>query len=85
MIESFARTDAAVVRGIGTGLSLLPVGIRLALFAAALLVGMAGCTAAWVDYQDYQPSLNICRADEVHRTDCIHLDRTAPNAAEVAR
>ncbi|WP_306364626.1 hypothetical protein [Nocardia sp. CC227C] len=84
MSEAFARTDAAVMRGIGTGLGMLPIGVRLLVFAGALLVGMAGCAGAWIEHQDYVPSPNICRADEVHRTDCIHLDRSAP-AEGVAR
>ncbi|MBF6132798.1 hypothetical protein IU501_07250 [Nocardia otitidiscaviarum] len=55
------------------------------LFALVLAVPVAGCTAAWISFQDYQPSPNICRADEVHRTDCVHLDRYAPAVTGVAR
>ncbi|WP_280359329.1 hypothetical protein [Nocardia otitidiscaviarum] len=55
------------------------------LFAAVLSVPMAGCTAAWISFQDYQPSPNVCRADEVDRTDCIHVDRSAPVVTGVGR
>ncbi|MFE3227643.1 hypothetical protein [Nocardia sp. NPDC059228] len=72
MIGPVVRTDAAVLRGIGYGLSLLPVAIRLVLLAVGLLVAMVGCTAAWIDQQSYTPSPNICRADEVgRRADCV--------------
>ncbi|WP_431963267.1 hypothetical protein [Nocardia sp. bgisy134] len=40
----------------------LPPGGQLLVLAVMLAVGMAGCTAAWVDYQDYTPSPNVCRA-----------------------
>ncbi|WP_280410097.1 hypothetical protein [Nocardia brasiliensis] len=43
-------------------LGVLPAGLRLAALAAMLLIAMAGCAAAWVDYQDYTPSPNICRS-----------------------
>ncbi|WP_280442673.1 hypothetical protein [Nocardia brasiliensis] len=33
--------------------------------AALVLVGVAGCTAAWVDYSHYEPSPNICRVDQL--------------------
>ncbi|MFE3057116.1 hypothetical protein [Nocardia sp. NPDC059239] len=72
MIEPVVRTDVAVVRGIGFGMALLPLGFRLMLLAGALLVAMAGCTGAWIQQQHYVPSPNVCRADEVGvRTDCI--------------
>ncbi|MGW0247971.1 hypothetical protein ACWDYH_15195 [Nocardia goodfellowii] len=48
-------------------LGALPIGLRLAAVALLLLIGMAGCTAAWIDYQDYTPSPNICRQDEAAR------------------
>ncbi|MGV9616281.1 hypothetical protein [Nocardia xishanensis] len=43
-------------------LRMLPPGGQLLALAVLIAVGMAGCTAAWVDYQDYQPSPNVCRA-----------------------
>ncbi|WP_406272503.1 hypothetical protein OH799_32895 [Nocardia sp. NBC_00881] len=50
----------------GTGavfapLGMLPPTVRLVAFGLLLLVGMSGCTAAWIDQQDYTPSPNICR------------------------
>ncbi|MFE2961833.1 hypothetical protein [Nocardia tengchongensis] len=78
MIGSVVRTDTMVMRGIGYGLSLLPLGVRLGLLAVALLVAMVGCTAAWIDQQFYVPSPNVCRADEVgYRTDCVPLQQLA--------
>ncbi|GAB2453885.1 hypothetical protein [Nocardia tengchongensis] len=72
MIGPVVRTDAMALRGIGYGLSLLPLGVRLVFLAGALLVAMAGCTAAWIDQQSYVPSPNVCRADEVgYRADCV--------------
>jgi hypothetical protein len=43
-------------------LGLLPPMVRLGAVAVLLLIGMAGCTAAMVDYQHYTPSPNICRS-----------------------
>ncbi|MFQ6226655.1 hypothetical protein [Nocardia sp. NPDC002869] len=40
----------------------LPVGAQLVVWAALILVGMCGCTAAWIDQQSYVPSPNVCRA-----------------------
>ncbi|WP_281877243.1 hypothetical protein [Nocardia sputorum] len=42
-------------------LGLLPPMVRLAAFGVLLIIGMGGCTAAWIDQQDYVPSPNICR------------------------
>ncbi|WP_459549898.1 hypothetical protein [Nocardia sp. X0981] len=55
----------------------LPVGGQLMAWAVLILVGMGGCTAAWIDQQDYVPSPNICRAHETTRTDCVQVDRPA--------
>ncbi|MFI5716071.1 hypothetical protein [Nocardia sp. NPDC051750] len=40
----------------------LPVGGQLIAWAALILIGMGGCTAAWIDQQSYVPSPDICRA-----------------------
>ncbi|MGW3280639.1 hypothetical protein [Nocardia rhamnosiphila] len=56
----------------------LPVGAQLIVWALLILVGMGGCTVAWIDQQSYQPSPNICRAHETTRTDCVHVDRSVP-------
>ena len=75
-----------VLRGSGTGLATLPPALRLGVLAIALLVGMVGCSAAWIDQQSYTPSPNICRQDEIARTDCIHqAQRQVVIAPEVAR
>ncbi|MBF6298480.1 hypothetical protein IU459_13120 [Nocardia amamiensis] len=42
-------------------LGLLPPMVRLAAFGVLLFVAMGGCTAAWIDQQDYVPSPNVCR------------------------
>lgn len=55
------------------------------LFGAVLSVPMVGCAAAWISYQDYQPSPNICRSDEMYRTDCVRPDQTATAVTGVAR
>ncbi|MGV9785414.1 hypothetical protein [Nocardia farcinica] len=75
MIGPVMKTDAAVMSAGQRAFSALPPQVRLVLVGLALLVGMAGCSAAWVDQQDYQPSPNICRAHEVERTDCVHVNR----------
>ncbi|MFR9774180.1 hypothetical protein [Nocardia sp. SC052] len=75
MIGPVVKTDAAVARAGASVFGALPVQVRLALLALGALVAMAGCSAAWLDYQDYRPSPNVCRADEVARTDCVHVDR----------
>ncbi|NKY60941.1 hypothetical protein [Nocardia flavorosea] len=65
----------------------LPTPVQLVLLAAALLAGMVGCSAAWVDQQSYVPAPNICRAHETWRTDCVQVQRPAPpvQQAEVVR
>lgn len=78
MIGPVARTDDAAARAMSRGLQALPPGVRLFVLAVGLLVAMAGCTAAWIDQQSYVPSPNICRAHEVTRTDCVHVERQAP-------
>ncbi|MFI2230926.1 hypothetical protein [Nocardia testacea] len=40
----------------------LPVGAQLVVWAALILVGMGGCTVAWIDQQSYTPSPNVCRS-----------------------
>lgn len=40
----------------------LPVGGQLIAWAVLLLIGMGGCTAAWIDQQSYVPSPDICRS-----------------------
>ncbi|MGW5751290.1 hypothetical protein [Nocardia rhamnosiphila] len=40
----------------------LPIGGQLIVWAALILIGMGGCTAAWIDQQSYTPSPNVCRS-----------------------
>ncbi|MFI2334162.1 hypothetical protein ACH474_12270 [Nocardia rhamnosiphila] len=40
----------------------LPVGGQLIAWAVLILIGMGGCTAAWIDQQSYTPSPNVCRS-----------------------
>ncbi len=66
-------TGAAKVLAAGArGLSLLPRGVAWAVLAALLLVGVAGCTAAAVQGWGVGQTVEVCRADEVARTDCVH-------------
>ncbi|WP_369027780.1 hypothetical protein [Nocardia farcinica] len=64
MIGPVMKTDAAVMSAGSKAFAALPPQVRLALVAVALLVGMAGCSAAWIDHQDYRPVPNVCRPDQ---------------------
>lgn len=85
MIGPVVKSDAAVMRAGSRAYASLPQPVQAALLVAALLVGMAGCSIAWVDQQSYVPSPNICRAHEVHRTDCQHVQRVTPTPAGAPR
>lgn len=78
MIGPVVKSDAAAGRVLTRLFRSLPPQVQLALLALALLLGVAACGAAWIDQQDYVPSPNICRADEVTRTDCQHVVRVRP-------
>jgi hypothetical protein len=65
MMGSFARTEAATARGLGTLFRALPGPVQLALLVFALLAGLIGCSAAWIDQQGYTPSPNVCRHDQI--------------------
>lgn len=78
MIGPVVRTDAAVMRAGSRAYASLPQPLQAILLVVALLLGMAGCTAAWVDQQSYVESPNICRAHETARTDCVHVQRVQP-------
>ncbi|MFC8047979.1 hypothetical protein [Nocardia sp. NPDC057353] len=75
MIGPVVKTDAAAARAMSGAFRALPPQVQAALLVLGLLAGMVGCSAAWIDQQDYVPSPNICRADEVARTDCQHVRR----------
>lgn len=65
MIGPVAKTEAATARGLASVFAALPPQVRLALLVLGLLSAMAACSAAWIDYQDYTPSPNMCRRDQV--------------------
>lgn len=85
MIGPVVKTDAQVMRAGSRAYSSLPQPVQAVLLLLALLVGMVGCSIAWVDHQSYVPSPNICRAHEVHRTDCVHVQRVTPTPAGAQR
>ncbi|MEU7632018.1 hypothetical protein AB0C34_18815 [Nocardia sp. NPDC049220] len=60
-LHSMAGPEFTGAGAVYAPLGLLPPALRLAAFGLLLLVGMGGCTVAWIDYQDYKPSPNICR------------------------
>ncbi|WP_328712264.1 hypothetical protein [Nocardia salmonicida] len=63
--QSMARPEFAGVGAVYAPVNHLPPALRLIVLAVCVLIGMVGCSIAWVDQQSYQPSLNICRtADE---------------------
>jgi hypothetical protein len=56
----------------------LPIGLQLVVWAVLILIGMGGCTIAWVDQQSYQPSPNVCRADQVPHAERLGCVRPVP-------
>lgn len=78
MIGPVAKTDAATARALGKGFQALPPLMQLGVLVSAVLVGVVGCSAAWIDQQDYRPSPQVCRADEVMRADCVRAVRPTP-------
>ncbi|MFI8978455.1 hypothetical protein ACIGO9_36635 [Nocardia asteroides] len=85
MIGPVVKTDDAVMRAGSRAYQSLPPALQGILLVLALLLGMVGCSIAWVDQQSYVPSPNICRAHEVHRTDCQHVQRVTPTPAGAQR
>ncbi|BCK57405.1 hypothetical protein NWFMUON74_51770 [Nocardia wallacei] len=67
-----------LVGGFLRGLTALPPAVAGVLFVGALLVGMAGCTAAMVTQPDYGPSPNICRHDQLATRAELSGDCVAP-------
>lgn len=78
MIGPVVKTDMAVMNAGSRAYRSLPQPVQAALLVLAVLLGMVGCSAAWIDQQSYVESPNICRADEVARTDCQHVQRVQP-------
>ncbi|WP_194825510.1 hypothetical protein [Nocardia sp. XZ_19_231] len=60
--QSMARPEFMGVGAVYAPVNHLPPALRLIVLAVCVLIGMVGCSIAWVDQQSYQPSLNICRA-----------------------
>lgn len=77
-LQSMAGPEFTGTAAVFAPVRALPVGLQLVVWAVLILIGMAGCTAAWIDQQDYQPSPQVCRADEVTRTDCVRAVRPTP-------
>lgn len=75
MSAEFVRTEAATARALGRGFRVLPAQVQLALLVFGLLIGMVGCSVAWIDQQSYVPSPNICAPGQEQRTDCQHVQR----------
>lgn len=85
-------TGAADLLAAGAqGLTFLPRGVAWGLLATLLLIGVVGCTAAEVQGWGVGQTIEVCRADEVTRTDCVHpatplfAPITTPNSAGVPR
>lgn len=74
-LGSMSRPEFAGVGEVYRPLGYLPAGLRLIALAVLVVVGMVGCSVAWIDQQSYVESPNICRAHEVERTDCVHVER----------
>ncbi|WP_370011689.1 hypothetical protein [Nocardia cyriacigeorgica] len=51
--------------------------MQLALLVFGLLLGIAGCSAAWIDQQGYRPSPNVCRPDQVQVAEQLGCVRPA--------
>ncbi|WP_316574254.1 hypothetical protein [Nocardia canadensis] len=62
-LGSMTRPEFMGVGAVYAPLNYLPIALRLVVLAGLLVVAMYGCSVAWVDQQDYQPSLNICQLD----------------------
>ena len=82
-LGSMSRPEFAGVGAVYAPVNHLPPALRLVVLTVCVLVAMVGCSVAWVDQQSYVESPNICRAHEVDRTDCQHVQRVQPT--QVAR
>lgn len=76
-----SRPEFAGIGAVYRPLGMLPPVLRLIALAALLVVAMFGCSAAWVDQQNYQPSLNICRTAD----DGVRVAQVEPCPAEGGR
>ncbi|MFI9406870.1 hypothetical protein [Nocardia sp. NPDC052316] len=62
-LHSMAGPEFTGVGSVYAPLGVLPPMVRLGALAVLILIAMAGCTAAWIDYKHYTPSPNICRSE----------------------
>lgn len=86
MSAEFMRTEVATARALGRGYAMLPPKAQLFLLVVGLLIAVAGCTAVKIDGWDVGPSVDVCRSDEVTRTDCVHITPTLTSVdSRVAR
>lgn len=63
-LGSMTRPEFMGVGAVYRPLGYLPPALRLLVLAGLVVVGMYGCSVAWVDQQHYQPALNICRTTD---------------------
>ncbi|WP_156371026.1 hypothetical protein [Nocardia arizonensis] len=78
-LSSMAGPEFTGIGAVYAPLGALPVVPRLVVLAVLVLVGMGGCTVAWIDQQHYVPSPDICRPDQL--PDARRLGCVAPQHA----
>lgn len=74
-LGSMSRPEFAGIGAVYAPVNHLPPALRLIVLVVCVLVGMVGCSVAWIDQQSYVESPNICAPSQVERTDCIHVER----------
>ncbi|MBH0777272.1 hypothetical protein [Nocardia bovistercoris] len=72
--SAMAGPEFTRISAVYAPLSVLPLVPQLVVLAVLVLVGMGGCAIAWVDQQDYVPSPNICRVDQIPQADQLDCD-----------
>ena len=61
-LTSMTGPEFTSVGAVYAPLNALPVAPRLIVLAVLVVIGMGGCTAAWVDYKHDTPSVDVCRS-----------------------
>ncbi|WP_328435512.1 hypothetical protein [Nocardia puris] len=61
-LDSLAGPEFTSPWAVYAPLRALPLGVQAVVMGLLLAVAMVGCSVAWVDYQDYVPSPNVCRS-----------------------
>lgn len=61
-LDSLAGPEFTSPWSVYAPLKALPLTAQAAVLGLLLAVSMVGCSIAWVDYQDYTPSPNVCRS-----------------------